>query len=142
MRVTPRWLVTLSVLGSLAASGTTVLVMPQRTEPADGVVELPSFAPDPPGAPGQEVAPDPQLPAASGPPVTGRQIVELAAGPAARRAEDLAAQAEPSPNATPPTAASTTAAPAAGDETAEELRKRIREACEEGTLKGKVCRNR
>lgn len=122
MRVPPRWLVACSVAGALAASGTAVLVMPQRPAEPVGSVELPSFAPGP-------AAPEP---VGSGPAVTGRQIAELAAGPALRRAEELAAEAAPRPEARPtPTA-----------EADDDSRDRIKKACKEGRMKGRVCKGR
>lgn len=123
MRVPPRWLVACSVAGCLAASSTAVLVLPQRPAEPVGSVELPSFAPGPPVA----------EPLGSGPAVTGRQIAELAAGPALRRAEELAAAAAPPPPVVRPTEE-------ADDN--ERGHDRIRKACRDGRMKGRVCKGR
>ncbi len=113
MRIPPRWLIACSVVGSLAASGTAVLVLPQPTAQSTGIVDLPSFDPGPP-------APEPT---GTGPAVTGRQIAELAAGPAVRRAEELAAQATPRPAPRP--------SPSAGGRREATACDRIKKACKE-----------
>lgn len=124
MRVRPRWLVACSVVGALLASGATVLVLPQHVAPVE-VVELPSFAPAPP-------LPEP---VGAGPAVTGRQIADLAAGPARRRAEELARTAAPRATTQPAPSVLPTVE-------AEEGRDRIKKACKEGRMTGRVCRGR
>jgi hypothetical protein len=117
-----------SVVGALAASSTTVLVMPRaERSPTTGSVELPSFDPG---------APDP---AGDGPAVTGAQIADLAATPALRRAEELAAALAPRPTSRP--SARPSARPRA-EEDDDGDRDRIRKACREGRMKGRVCRGR
>jgi len=121
MRQPPRWLVACSVVGSLAASSTAVLVLPRPATSES--VELPAFDP---------AATDP---AGDGPAVTGAQIADLAATPALRRAEELADPLTARPTAQP------SARPKADDDDDGD-RDRIKKACREGRMKGRVCRGR
>ncbi len=124
MRQPPRWLVACSVVGSLAASSTAVLLMPRPEHPTTvESVELPAFDP---------ATTDP---AGDGPAVTGAQIADLAATPALRRAEELAGPLTARPTPRP------SASPKADDDDDGD-RDRIKKACREGRMKGRVCRGR
>lgn len=124
MRLPPRWLVACSVAGALVASSTAVLVMPRPvTEPAPvESVELPSFPTEPPSG--------------DGPAVTGQQIAQLAATPALRRAEEIQRELTPKP-----TQQAKPRSPRADDDD-DDRDDRIRKACRDGRMKGRVCRGR
>jgi hypothetical protein len=133
VRFAPRLVLAVSAAGMVAASGGAVLSMSQPTETA---VPVPEFA-----SPAQRQAPAPaEQPVANpGPAITGAQIAALALAPARDRAaalieEQVRAEAE----------AKRANAERRGDddERWEELSDKIREACDDGKLRGPICRSR
>ena len=128
----PRLLLACSVLGALIASSATALTLPHRAADID-TVALPGFSQG--SSPTSAAAPASAAAEAAGPPVTGRQIAELVAGPAAQRAAALADQAKAAdaPSAVP--------APPRGRDDIDELAARIKQACADGVLKGRICRS-
>jgi hypothetical protein len=149
-----------SVLAALATSGGTVLTMPDS--PADAAEPGAVPAPQPAApvsaalpAPAEAAAEPATVPQALGPPVSGAQIAGLAVEPARQRADAIAADQ----------AAAEAAARAAEEERArreaeeddedddedarpgqqrqnswDEFRRELREACQEGRIRGQVCR--
>jgi hypothetical protein len=133
-----------SVLGMFAASSGTVLMLPERAEgpsvPAPelaAATEPQALTPAEPASPAAAAAP-------VGPAVTGEQIAALALAPARERAAELIAQLE--------RAEAEAAARAAAQQEDEpdspsqreqwrELRDEIREACEDGRIRGPICRD-
>jgi hypothetical protein len=134
-----------SVLAALAASAGTVLTMPDyaadAAEPGSGFAAAPGLGAGEPGAP-----------TVAGPPVSGAQIAGLALAPARDRATEVAAEQ----------AAAATAAKAAAEERArqqaaqeaepdqkppsragmsdwEKFRKELKEACDDGRVRGQIC---
>ena len=139
MRFQSRVVLASSVLGMFAASSGVALLMPERAE--DAVVAVPEFA-----ASTRTQAPPPAEPA--GPamqPVSGDQIVALALAPARDRAVTLIERAKAE-------AAAAAAAEQAREDDDEddssdrsradewrELRDEIREACDDGRIRGPIC---
>jgi hypothetical protein len=118
-----------SVLGVFAAGSGAVLAMPERAEGAAvPVPEITSAA-----AP---QAPAPVEPAAApGPAITGEQIAALALAPARDRAAALIEEQSRE-------AQRARSARDSRDESGRwrELRDELREACEEGRIRGDICR--
>jgi hypothetical protein len=120
-----------SVLGVFAAGSGAVLSMPERAEGAAvPVPEITSAA-----APQAPAAVEPA--AAPGPAITGEQIAALALAPARDRAAALIEEQE---------AAEAQRARSARDSRDDsgrwrELRDELREACEEGRIRGDICRS-
>ncbi len=134
MRFAPRLALAVSAAGMVAASGGAVLSMSQPAEPA--AVPVPEFA-----SSGQRQAPAPaEQPVANPEPaITGAQIAALAFAPARERAaalieEQVRAEAE----------AKRANAERRGDDEDrwEDLSDKIREACDDGKLRGPICRSR
>ena len=138
MRFPPRLALAASVLGVFAASSGTALMLPERAE--EPVVPVPELA-----AASQPQAQSPAGPAAPvAPVVTGEQIAALALAPARERAAALVAERERVE------AEESARAAARGDSEPEsarerrdqwrELRDEIREACDDGRIRGPICR--
>jgi hypothetical protein len=126
-----------SVLGVFAVSSGVVLLMPERTD--DASISLPEFA-----ASSESQALAPAQPAvAVEPAISGAQIAELALAPARDRAATLIAE-----RAKAEAAAEQAREDDEDDDSSDrirsddwsELRDRIREACEDGRIKGQICR--
>jgi hypothetical protein len=135
-----------SVLAALAASAGTVLTMPDYA--ADAAEPGSDFA----AAPGLGDGAPAAAPTAAGPPVSGAQIAGLALAPARDRATEVAAQQS---------AAAAAAAKAAAEEQArqraaqeeddratpsrpgtsewEKFRQELKEACDDGRIRGQIC---
>jgi hypothetical protein len=132
VRFPPRLVLTASAVGMVAASSGAVLLMPGPTEAAVPVPEITS-------AP-QQQAPTPAEPVASaGRAITGAQIAELALAPARERAAELIEEQA---------RARVEEARARDDDDSDsqadrwdELRDDIREACEDGRIRGQICRS-
>jgi hypothetical protein len=131
VRFPPRLVLAASVLGVFAAGGGAVLALPERAE--ESGVPLPEVT-----AGTRPQAPAPIAPAAAGSPaITGQQIAALALAPARDRAaalikEQAQARAE---------AERTRAARSSDrDDRWQELRDEIREACDDGRIRGQICR--
>jgi hypothetical protein len=129
-----------SVLGVFAASGGTALTMGAHTPVTDAAVAVPDFA-APAGAPTGNPPP-----VSVGPPVTGRQIAALAAGPALDRANAIVAEqakaAEDAKRAEAEQAAAQQApAPVTRFDNSDmqRLRERLHTACASGELSGPIC---
>jgi hypothetical protein len=134
VRFAPRLVLAVSAAGMVAASSGAALSMSQPTEAA--AVPVPEFA-----SPGQRQEPSPaEQPVANpGRTITGAQIAALALAPARVRAaalieEQIRASAE----------AKRVNAERRGDDDDrwEELSDKIREACDDGKLRGPICRSR
>jgi hypothetical protein len=142
-----------SVLAALAASGGTVLTMPD-----EAVVDAAQSAPDLPATPGVPAQNPADAPTVAGPPVSGAQIAGLALAPARERADSLITQ-----RAATEAAAEAAAAKVAAEEQArqeaqqeeqanqnaqrrsgnsqwEQFRRDLRKACDEGRIQGQICR--
>lgn len=131
LRFPPRLVLAASVLGVFAASSGTALSMPERVEDA---VPIPDIAP---AAQPQAQGPAPAEPVASGgPAITGAQIAALALAPARDRAAALIkeqAEAEEERDRAERDSDD-------GDRW-DELRDEIREACDDGRIRGQICRS-
>ena len=139
MRFSSRLVLAGSVLGMFAASSGAVLLMPDRAE--DTAVPVPELA----------AAAEPQAPApveVAGPaatPITGAQIAALALAPARDRAATLVAE-----RAAAEAAAEAERARAEDEDSSDERRTErdqwrelsdeIRAACEDGRIRGAICR--
>jgi hypothetical protein len=133
VRFPPRLVLAASVLGVFAAGGGAVLALPERA--AETGVPLPEIT-----AGTQQQAPAPAAPAAAGSPaITGQQIAALALTPARDRAAALIkeqAQAEAEAERTRAARNSD-----GRDDRWQELRDEIREACDDGRIRGQICRS-
>ena len=129
MRFPPRLVLAASALGMVAASSGAVLLMPDSTEPAS--VPVPEITSQ------QQQAPAPAEPiSAPAPAITGEQIAALALAPARDRAaalieKQVRAEAERASDE----------GDDSDDERWDELRDKIREACDDGRLRGPICRS-
>jgi hypothetical protein len=134
VRFPPRFVLAASALGMVAASSGAVLLMPGNAE--DTTVPVPEIT----SAADQQQAPAPAEPAVSaGPAITGAQIAALALAPARDRAAELIAEQ---------VRAKVEAARARSEEDSDdqadrwdELRDDIREACDDGRIRGQICRS-
>ncbi|WP_147255652.1 hypothetical protein [Pseudonocardia hierapolitana] len=132
MRFPPRLVLAASALGMVAASSGAVLLMPEPAE--TGAVPVPEIT-----SPRQEQqqAPAPAEPVtAPAPAITGAQIAELALAPARDRAaalieEQARAEAEEE----------RAARRGDDDDRWDDLRDEIREACDDGRIRGQICRS-
>jgi len=136
VRFPPRLVLAASALGMVAASSGAVLILPANAE--DTAVPVPEItsAADQQQAP----APAPAEPVVSaGPAITGAQIASLALTPARDRA---AALIEERARATDE-AEQARAERVSGSQADrwDELRDEIREACEDGRIRGQICRS-
>jgi hypothetical protein len=127
-----------SVLGVFAVSSGVVLLMPGGTDDAD--VSLPEFA-----ASSESEALAPAEPAvAVEPAISGAQIAELALAPARDRAATLIAERAEAEAAAEQAREDDDEDDDSSDRVRSddwrELRDRIREACEDGRIKGQICR--
>lgn len=129
MRFPPRLVLAASALGMVAASSGAVLLMPEPTEAR--AVPVPEITSP------QQQAPAPVEPvAAPAPAITGAQIAAIALAPARDRAaalieEQARAEAEQE----------RAARRADDDDRWDELRDEIREACDDGRIRGQICRS-
>jgi hypothetical protein len=144
VRFPSRFLLVSSVLGVLAASSSAALTMTGST--AHAAVKVPEFDNSAaPSAPTLAAAP-----LTDSPPVTGAQIAGLAVTPALDRVAAIIAeraQAEEAQAAARAQAARAAAPPPAPERSSreEELRKlaaQIQQACDDGRLQGRICRDR
>ncbi|MHA6627093.1 hypothetical protein ACU61A_16795 [Pseudonocardia sichuanensis] len=143
MRFQSRAVLAGSALAVFAASSGVALLMPERGD--DAAVGVPEFAASQESLP---AVPDDASARAVAPPVTGAQIAALALAPARDRAEALiaerakaeaeAAEAEQSDEDDDEDGSSDSAG---RSEQWRELRDRIREACEDGRIRGQICRS-
>ena len=138
-----------SVLAALAASGGTVLTMPD-----EAVVDAAQSAPDLPATPGVPARNPADAPTVAGPPVSGAQIAGLALAPARERADSLIAQRAAAEAAAAKVAAEEQAQQEAqqeaqpnqnaqrrsGNSQWEQFRRDLRKACDEGRIQGQICR--
>jgi hypothetical protein len=127
-----------SVLGVFAVSSGVVLLMPERTD--DAGISLPEFA-----ASSESEALDPAEPAvAVEPAISGAQIAQLALAPARDRATTLIAERAKAEAAAEQAREDDDEDDDSADRSRSdewrELRDRIREACEDGRIKGQICR--
>jgi hypothetical protein len=131
VRFPPRLVLAASALGMVAASSGAVLLMPEPTK--TGGVPVPEIT-SPPQQQQQQAPAEPVTTPA--PAITGAQIAELALAPARDRAAALIeeqARAE----------ADEERAERRGDDDDrwDELREEIREACDDGRIRGQICRS-
>lgn len=130
MRFPPRLVLATSAIGMVAASSGAVLLMSGNTEAA--AVPVPEIT-----SPAQQQQPAPAEPvAAPRPTITGAQIAALALAPARDRAaalieEQVRAEAERASDE----------GDDSDDERWDELREKLREACDDGRLRGPICRS-
>jgi hypothetical protein len=128
VRFPPRLVLAASAIGMVAASSGAVLLMPGSTEAA--AVPVPEII-----SPAQQQAPAPAEPVATpGPAITGAQIAALALAPARDRAaalieEEARADAERAERRED------------DDDRWDDLRDEIREACDDGRIRGQICRS-
>ncbi|QYN36685.1 hypothetical protein K1T35_05120 [Pseudonocardia sp. DSM 110487] len=128
MRFPPRLVLVASAIAMVAASSSAVLLMPGNTQAA--AVPVPEIT-----SPAQQQAPSAAEPAATpGPAITGAQIAALALAPARERAaalieEESRAEAE------------RIARRAGDDDRWDDLRDEIRDACDDGRIRGEICRS-
>ena len=146
MRFPSRPVLTASVLAALAASAGTVLTMPDQV--ADAAESGPTALPGGPGVHAQEPS---QAPTAAGPPVTGAQIAGLALAPARERAGTLIAEraaAQSAADAAEEKARQEAAQQEQADQNQhrrggndwEEFRRQLHQACQDGRVRGQICR--
>jgi hypothetical protein len=128
VRFPPRLVLAASALGMVAASSGAVLLMPEPTEAR--AVPVPEIT-----SPQQQQAPAPVEPvAAPAPGITGAQIAAIALAPARDRAAALIEeQAEAEQERAERRADD--------DDRWDELRDEIREACDDGRIRGQICRS-
>ncbi|MHA6620180.1 hypothetical protein [Pseudonocardia sp. DLS-67] len=133
VRFPPRLVLVASAIGMVAASSGAVLLMPADAEEA--AVPVPEIT----SAADQQQAPAPAEPAVSaGPGITGAQIADLALAPARDRAAALVEQQA----RTKAEEARTRAERRAGDDDRwDDLRDEIRDACDDGRIRGPICRS-
>ena len=129
MRFPPRLVLAASALGMVAASSGAVLLMPEPTK-TDGVP-----VPEITSPPQQQQAPAEPV-TTPVPAITGAQIAELALAPARDRAaalieEQARAEAEEERSERR----------GDDDDRWDELREEIREACDDGRIRGQICRS-
>jgi type IV secretory pathway VirB10-like protein len=132
VRFVPHLALAASVLGVFAASSGTALMLPQPAE--EPAVPLPEIVAEP-----AQQAPAAVEPAATaGPAITGAQIAALALTPARDRAAVIVAEQAR-------TAAAEAQRARAGRENDgdrwDELSDQIQEACEDGRIRGPICRS-
>jgi hypothetical protein len=145
VRFPSRFMLAGSVLGVLAASSSAALTMTGGT--ADAAVKLPEFdSSSAPSTPARAIAP-----LADAPPVTGAQIAGLAVTPArdrvaaiiAERAQAAAAAEAAKAEAARVQAAQAAPRPAPQRSSREEefrnMAAKIRQACDDGRLNGRIC---
>jgi hypothetical protein len=132
VRFVPHLALAASVLGVFAASSGTALMLPERAE--DPAVPLPEIAAVP--APQAPAAVEPA--AAAGPGITGAQIAALALTPARDRAAAIVAEQAKAEAAQAQRARAERGND--GDQW-DELSEQIREACEDGRIRGQICRS-
>jgi hypothetical protein len=131
VRFPPRLVLVASALCMVAASSGTALVMSGEADVAPvPVPEITSVSPEV-----QSPAPAEQI-GSTGPAITGAQIAGLALAPARDRAaalieEQVRAEAERASDE----------GDDSDDERWDELRDKIREACDDGRLRGPICRS-
>jgi hypothetical protein len=129
VRFPPRLVLAASAIGMVAASSGAVLLMPGNAE--NTAVPVPEFT----SAADQQRAPAPAEPAVSaGPAITGAQIAALALAPARDRAaalieEQARAKAEQAARRSDDT------------DRWDDLRDQIRDACDDGRIRGPICRS-
>jgi hypothetical protein len=129
VRFPPRLVLVASAIAMVAASSSAVLLMPGNTQAA--VVPVPEIT----SPAQQQQAPSAAEPAATpGPAITGAQIAALALAPARERAaalieEESRAEAE------------RIARRAGDDDRWDDLRDEIRDACDDGRIRGEICRS-
>jgi hypothetical protein len=128
VRFPPRLVLAASALGMVAASSGAVLLMPDSTEPA--AVPVPEIT-----SPEQQAQAPAEPIAAPAPAITGAQIAELALGPARDRAAALIEEQ------TRAEAQERAERRADDDDRWDELREEIREACDDGRIRGQICRS-
>jgi hypothetical protein len=128
VRFPPRLVLAASAIGMVAASSGAVLLMPGNTKATP--VPVPEIT-----SPAQQQAPAPVEPAATpGPAITGAQIATLALAPARDRAAALIEEET--------RAEAARAARREGDDDRwDELRDEIRDACDDGRIRGQICRS-
>jgi hypothetical protein len=125
VRFPPRLVLAASALGMVAASSGAVLLMPEPTEAR--AVPVPEIT-----SPQQQQAPAPVEPvAAPAPGITGAQIAAIALAPARDRAAALIEEQ----------AKQKRAERRADDDRWDKLRDEIREACDDGRIRGQICRS-
>jgi hypothetical protein len=131
-----------SALAMLAASSGVALLMPESAD--DPAVGVPGFAASQESLPAVE---DDATARPVAPPVTGAQIAALALAPARDRAETLIAERAKAEAAAEAEQADEdddeddSSESAGRSEQWRELRDRIREACEDGRIRGQICRS-
>jgi hypothetical protein len=131
VRFPPRLVLAASALCMVAASSGTVLVMSGKADVAPvPVPEITSVSPEV-----RSPAPSEQV-GSAGPAITGAQIAGIALAPARDRAaalieEQVRAEAERASDE----------GDDSDDERWDELRDKIREACDDGRLRGPICRS-
>jgi hypothetical protein len=130
VRFPPRLALAVSVLGVFAASSGAAVLIPDRAD--NTATPVPEFA----AAPAPQ-APAPAEPVASaGPAITGAQIAALALAPARERAATLI---EEQARAEAAQARAARDSDSQGDRW-RQLRDELREACEDGRIRGQICR--
>ncbi|WP_345606497.1 hypothetical protein [Pseudonocardia adelaidensis] len=133
MRFPPRLVLAASAIGMIAASSGAVLLMPGNNEAA--AVPLPQIT----SGTNQQQAPAPAEPVvAAGPAITGAQIADLALAPARDRA---AALAEEQARAEAEETRTRAERRADDGDRWDELRDEIRDACDDGRIRGPICRS-
>jgi hypothetical protein len=128
VRFPPRLVLAASAIGMVAASSGAVLLLPGDAQGA--AVPVPEIT-----SPSRQQAPAPAEPVSAGPAITGAQIAALALSPARDRAaaliqeqakvEEERARAERDSD---------------DDDRWDDLRDEIREACDDGRIRGQICR--
>ena len=140
MRFQSRAVLAGAALAVFAASSGVALLMPERAD--DPSVGAPEFAAAQESLPAVE---DDASARPVAPPLTGTQIVALALAPARDRAEALIAErakAEAEAEQADEDDDEADSSESAGrSEQWRELRDRIREACEDGRIRGQICRS-
>lgn len=133
MRFPPRLVLVASAVAMVVASSGAVLLMPGSSEEA--AVPIPEIT----SAADQQQAPAPAEPVVSaGPAITGAQIAGLALAPARDRA---AALVEEQARAKAEEARTRAERRAGDDDRWDDLRDEIRDACDDGRIRGPICRS-
>jgi hypothetical protein len=134
VRFPPRLVLAASALGMVAASSGAVLMLPANAE--DTAVPVPEIT----SAADQQQAPAPAEPVVSaGPAITGAQIASLALTPARDRAAALIEERARAMAEVERARAERVSGSQA--DRWDELRDEIREACEDGRIRGQICRS-
>ncbi|WP_232665795.1 hypothetical protein [Pseudonocardia sp. TRM90224] len=120
MRYPSRLVLTATVFAMFVAGTVTAVSLPGVE--AAPPVSVPAFDSQP--LP-EQAAPAPIV---TGPPVSGKQLAAEAIAPARKRVQALVDQAEPEADEE-----------GDNDRTSRQLRKQIRQACEDGRLRGLIC---